>query len=34
MHTFLATNFKNRIHRDNWIAQARQLHEDEYGQKL
>ncbi len=30
----LLTNFKDRIHRDNWIAQARQLHEEKYGEKL
>lgn len=26
--------FKNRIYRDNWLAQAKQLHEEKYGEKL
>ncbi len=30
----LLTNFKDRIYRDNWIAQARELHEEKYEEKL
>ena len=30
----LLTNFKDRIYRDNWIAQAKELHEEKYGEKL
>ncbi|MCB1092243.1 MAG: hypothetical protein KDL87_11975, partial [Verrucomicrobiae bacterium] len=29
----LLTSFKDRIYRDNWIAQAKQLHEEKYGEK-
>ncbi|MCP5540811.1 MAG: hypothetical protein H7A52_11785 [Akkermansiaceae bacterium] len=30
----LLTSFKDRIYRDNWIAQAKSLHEEKYGEKL
>ena len=30
----MMTSFKDRIYRDNWIAQAKQFHFDKYGEKL
>lgn len=30
----LLTNFKNRIYRDDWIAQAKEYHERKYGERL
>ncbi|MCB1230866.1 MAG: hypothetical protein KDN19_11395 [Verrucomicrobiae bacterium] len=30
----LLPNFKDRIYRDDWIAQAKELHEAKYGEKL
>ena len=30
----MMTSFKDRIYRDNWIAQAKQFHFDKYGEEL